>query len=124
MNLKLSFNSGQYSPHKDEFKKIFAGQFQWNRVRGWHGDLGFVEATEKMEPGAPVVFDVRCSKEMGEVFKTFCTQYSVSFEILPEDEKPEPIEQFELPWNPGEFDKYHRQELFDAWDPDFKVIWK
>lgn len=124
MNLKLSFAFGQYSPHKDEFKKIFSDKFKWNRIKGWHGDSGFVEATEKMEPGAPVVFDVKCSNEIGEAFKMFCKNYNISLEILPEDEQPEPIEQFELPWNPGEFDKYHRQELLNSWDPEFKVKWK
>lgn len=148
MKLIIQFNSGQYSPVKNEFKGLFSKVFKWDGYKAWKGKSGFVEATEKMEPGMPHTFNVECDENIGKKLKDFCdneihkisyteVQEFITFKVpslLPEDEIPikyittkeENKTILEYPWMCSEYNydlwTYRKAQILNS--PDFKVDWK
>lgn len=143
MKLILSFGRGQYSPIKNDFKSIFSEKFKWDGKKGWYGKDGFVEATEKMETGAPVIFMIECDTLLGTKFSLFATKHNIIHlevqdfsefnpdpeqQILPSAQE-QPVSRPTMshnipPWEFGEFWKYQKNALLSGWNLNFKVVWK
>ena len=147
MKLIIQFQKGQYSPIKDEFKSLFSSVFKWDRYKGWRGKTGFVEATEEMKTGNPITFKVECPQDIYNKLKSFCDLYFIQCidvqdlnpyttpQLLPTEViSPEPkvVEDYiksppDYPWMCPEYNytlwNYHKEQLLNEWNPDFKVIW-
>lgn len=78
MKLIIDFKRGEYSPLKDEFKKIFKGKFKWDNKQAWVSKEGYVKASKKMETGEAVTFLIECDEKMREKFANMCAQFKVS----------------------------------------------
>jgi hypothetical protein len=151
MRLIINFKRGQYSPVKDEFKALYTKVFKWNKFKeGWYGKTGFVKATEKMEPGMPVILNVECKDEIGQNIKSFCDDDSHKIDyievqdfslagtpqllpveiiesehVLPKEEKKiVPYVPWMCPEHKYDYWQYRKEQLLNSWYPNFKVVWQ
>ncbi len=77
----INFHKGGYSSRKDEFKKIFAGNFRWNGKQAWVGRTGYVKASKKMESGEAITFLIECNDKLTDKFFEFSKSNKIDCKI-------------------------------------------
>ncbi len=80
--LIIFFNRGQYSPVKDEFKKIYSSKFKWDRKQSWVGKTGYVKASKKMESGEAITFLIECDDKLTDKFFEFSKTNKIECKLV------------------------------------------